>query len=235
MTEPTLEGDEVALRPTEPGDADALRAILGAPEVAIRWGPQGEDFPFDDDTLTRLTVLHDGGVIGLMQFYEEPDPDARSADIDIFLAPERHDRGLGTDAVRALSRHLLEERGHHRLTLTTATDNHRAIRAYEKAGFRRVGVLEASAWSHAAGGWRDELLMELVERPAPAVDRQRRVTRAALARLTARSRDAVPQPDEESMRWKSPPDRLPPRRPLPPADRRPRQQRVAGPGARLGR
>ena len=168
VTEPTLEGDKVALRPTEPGDADALRAILGTPEVAIRWGPQGEDFPFDDDTLTRLTVLHDGEVIGLMQYYEEPDPDARSADVDIFIAPERHDRGLGTDAVRTLSRHLLEERGHHRLTLTTATDNHRAIRAYEKAGFRRVGVLEASAWSHAAGGWRDELLMERVERPAPS-------------------------------------------------------------------
>ena len=37
----------------------------------------------------------------------------------------------------SLTRYLIEERGHHRLTIDPAAANERAIRAYEKAGFRR--------------------------------------------------------------------------------------------------
>jgi aminoglycoside 6'-N-acetyltransferase len=93
VTAPTLNGDELVLRPVERGDAERLRAIVRSPAVALRWGPQSDDFPFDDDSVTRLSIVADDEVIGMMQFYEEPDPDARSADIDIFLAPERAARG----------------------------------------------------------------------------------------------------------------------------------------------
>ena len=42
--------------------------------------------------------------------------------------------------------------------------NDRAIRSYEKLGFRAVGVTEAS-WRDRHGTWRDEVLMERVVRP----------------------------------------------------------------------
>jgi aminoglycoside 6'-N-acetyltransferase len=67
-------------------------------------------------------------------------------------------------------RHLQEDRGHHRLVLSAAVDNARAIRCYEKAGFRPVGVTEAS-WRDREGNWRDELFMERVVRPPPATGR----------------------------------------------------------------
>jgi aminoglycoside 6'-N-acetyltransferase len=163
---PDLRGERIVLRPIETGDAPALRASLATPEVAEWWGHVPDGFPFDDyPEATRLTVLVDGEVAGMVQFEEDLDPDTRSADIDVFLDPRHQDRGLGTDAMRTVARHLLEDRGHHRLTLTTATANERAIRCYEQAGFRRVGVLEASDRDQLTGEWRDQWLMERVERP----------------------------------------------------------------------
>jgi aminoglycoside 6'-N-acetyltransferase len=64
--------------------------------------------------------------------------------------------------MRAVVHHLIEDRGHHRITLGTSVDNARAIHVYEKVGFRRVGVMRKAALSHISGEWEDEFLMELV-------------------------------------------------------------------------
>jgi RimJ/RimL family protein N-acetyltransferase len=157
-----LHGTTVTLRPLEPGDGDALRAIHATPGVAEWWGDPEDGFPFGDDPdATRFSILVDGRVAGLVQYTEEPEADYRHASIDIFLDPPLHGRGHGTDALATLVRHLLEERGHHRITIDPAVDNAAAIRSYEKAGFRPVGVLQA-AWCDGSGAWRDVLLMELV-------------------------------------------------------------------------
>ena len=145
-------------------DAAELTAILSRPEVGAWWGAVPDGFPFEDEPdSTRFTILVDGRVAGLIQYGEEPEPDYRHATVDIFLDPELHSRGLGTDAILTLVRHLVDERGHHRVTIDPATDNAAAIRCYEKAGFRPVGVMR-SAWRDPSGTWRDVLLMELVVR-----------------------------------------------------------------------
>ena len=164
-----LRGEMVGLRSTEPDDEAPLRTILATPEVASWWGPVPHGFPAaddpaagDDPDATRLSILLDGEVAGLIQFGEETEPDYRHATVDIFVDPRLHGRGLGADAVATLVRHLVEERGHHRVTIDPAADNRAAIRCYEKVGFRPVGVMR-SAWRDAAtGAWRDTLLMELV-------------------------------------------------------------------------
>jgi aminoglycoside 6'-N-acetyltransferase len=158
----------------------ALLEIHATPEVARWWGLPEEGFPFDDDPeATRFAIVVDERVVGLIQYGEEREPDHRHASIDLFLDPRRHDKGLGTDAVRAVARHLVEDCGHHRITIDPAVDNVAAIRAYEKAGFERVGVTRSS-WRDPTGGWRDGLLMELVVTPAgrpartpPRASRQR--------------------------------------------------------------
>jgi aminoglycoside 6'-N-acetyltransferase len=156
----------VVLRPLVAGDAPLLRTARSAPEVATWWGPLEDDFPFGDEPeATRLAVTLKGEVVGMVQFTEESDPDARHAEIDIFLEVGHQGQGLGADSIRTLARHLVEDRGHHRLTLTPASNNAPAIRCYEKVGFHRVGVLEASARDPETGRWRDELLMELVVWP----------------------------------------------------------------------
>jgi aminoglycoside 6'-N-acetyltransferase len=85
----------------------------------------------------------------------------RHAGIDLFLSEHVHGQGLGADAVRTMARHLIEDRGHHRLTIDPAADNIGAIRAYEKVGFRPVGVMRQ--YERLPGrGWHDGLLMDLL-------------------------------------------------------------------------
>jgi aminoglycoside 6'-N-acetyltransferase len=155
--------ERLVLEPVRPEHANRLRELRRTPEVARWWDPAGEGWPLDEEAdLHKLAVIADGELVGYIQFWEEPDPSSRHADVDIFLGPEAQDRGLGTEAMRAAVRHLIEDRGHHRITLGTSVDNERAIRVYEKVGFRRVGVLRKATRSHLSGEWEDEVLMELV-------------------------------------------------------------------------
>ena len=150
------------LRPLTGADAPRLREIRAMPEVARWWHPPEDDFPLSDDPgAVRFVIEHEVEVIGLVQYEEEDDPNYRNAWIDIFIAATHHGSGLGTEAIEAVCRHLFDERGHHRLVIDPAAENAAAIRCYEKAGFRRVGVMRQYERS-PEGVWRDGLLMELV-------------------------------------------------------------------------
>lgn len=152
----------MTLRPLAEGDASELRRIHATPEVAHWWDEPGERFPWDEPESTRLTILIDGAIVGLIQFREEPEPKYRHAEIDLFLDPALHGRGLGTDAVRLVVCHLTRDRGHHRVIIDPATANIAAIRAYEKVGFKPVGVMRRAERDPDGKGWHDILLMELL-------------------------------------------------------------------------
>jgi aminoglycoside 6'-N-acetyltransferase len=158
----TLRGPRVTLRRGGLDDAERLTSIRREPEIERRWGilEEGEMEEFVTDEKT-LVVEVDGEVIGAVQFDEVEDPMYRSAGIDLYLTTPRHGQGLGSEAVRVLARHLIEERGHHRLTIDPAADNIAAIRAYEKVGFRPVGVMR-SYEQGPDGTFHDGLLMELL-------------------------------------------------------------------------
>ncbi len=159
----------MVLRPLSEGDAAELRRIHETPEVMRWWDVPADDFPWDEPEATRLTIEVDGAVAGLIQFSEELDPKYRHASIDLFLDPELHGRGLGTEAIRRVLRQLIEERGHHRVTIDPAADNAAAIRSYEKVGFEPVGIMRRYERDVGGGGWHDGLLMELLadDRQAP--------------------------------------------------------------------
>ncbi len=157
------EGSAVILRPLVAGDEAELRRIHSTPEVARWWDEPDEGFPWTDDPdSTRLTIEVDGAVAGLIQFSEEVEPKYRHAAIDVFLDPTLHGRGIGTAALRRVVRHLIEDRGHHRITIDPAVENVAAIRTYEKVGFRPVGVMRSYERDFGGGGWHDGLLMDLL-------------------------------------------------------------------------
>jgi aminoglycoside 6'-N-acetyltransferase len=161
-----LRGRDVTLRPTTPEDASALAAILAEPEVARWWGEFDlervkADLIEGDPEELPFVIEHDGKIVGYIQAVEEDDPDFRSAGIDLFLRTDVQGRGLGPDAIRALGLHLIDERGHHRLTIDPAADNARAIAAYAKLGFRPVGRMRQYQ-RMADGRWVDALLMDVL-------------------------------------------------------------------------
>jgi aminoglycoside 6'-N-acetyltransferase len=151
------------LRPMTEADAPELLRILQTSEVARWWDEPAPGFPLTDDPdATRLVIEVDGAVAGMIQFAEELEPRYRHASIDLFLDPALHGRGTGTAAVRQVARMLVFERGHHRITIDPAAANAAAIRAYEKAGFRPVGVMRSYERDAGGQGWHDGLLMELL-------------------------------------------------------------------------
>jgi aminoglycoside 6'-N-acetyltransferase len=160
-----IHGDRVVLRPVTEGDREDLLAIRTTPEVRVWWpgDPEAElDEALADDEIHPLVVVDsDGATVGYIQWYEEDDPDYRHAGIDVYLAPALHGRGLGTDAVRTLARHLVDAVGHHRVIIDPAADNEAAIRAYRKVGFRDVGIMRRYERG-PDGAWRDSLLMDLL-------------------------------------------------------------------------
>ena len=151
------------LRPLAPEDEAELLRIHSTPEVARWWDEPEEGFPFSDDPdSTRLVIEVDGRVAGMIQYAEEPTPKYRHASIDLFLDPELHNQGHGSEAVRRVVRLLIDERGHHRITIDPAAANAAAIRAYEKVGFEPVGVMRSYERDQDGRGWHDGLLMELL-------------------------------------------------------------------------
>jgi aminoglycoside 6'-N-acetyltransferase len=152
------------LRPAVPADAPRLAEILREPGVAAWWGRWDEErvraeLFAEGEEVHAIEV--DGGLAGFAMVNEELDPEYRHAGLDITLATAYQGRGLGPEALRVLARQLFEERGHHRLTIDPAVANERAIRAYERVGFRRVGVMRA--YERAPDGtWRDGLLMDML-------------------------------------------------------------------------
>ena len=160
-----LAGERVTLRPATLADIARLVEVRATPQVRARW--RGNDLEtevrnaIEDDELHLLVVVHDGEVIGAIQWAAENDPDYRHASVDMFLDPSIHGRGLGTDAARTLCRHLLGGGGFHRLTIDPATDNTAAIRCYQKVGFRTVGVMRRYERG-PDGTWHDGTLMDLL-------------------------------------------------------------------------
>jgi aminoglycoside 6'-N-acetyltransferase len=163
---PTLSGLGLVVRPARAGDVESLLRILAEPSVARWFG-----IPYTADDLhsklagaggsVLLAIEVDGAVAGGIEVSEETDPEYRHAGIDLFLAERCQGRGVGPEAIRLVAEYLFDVRGHHRLTIDPAASNHRAIRAYEKVGFRPVGVMRQYELG-ADGRFHDGLLMDLL-------------------------------------------------------------------------
>ena len=158
-----LTGERILLRPGADDDIERLASIRREPAVAERWGAFAEHeirehFVANDNA---FVIEVDGEVIGAIQYHEEDDPMYRHAGIDIFLATAHHRLGYGTEAITTLARYLFETRGHHRLSIDPAADNRAAIAAYERVGFRGVGIMRAYERG-PDGTWHDGLLMDLL-------------------------------------------------------------------------
>jgi aminoglycoside 6'-N-acetyltransferase len=157
---PTLRDDGLTLRPLQDADLEPLTAIVAEPGVREWWGSLDDPDELRNEGCA-FAIEVDGALAGWLGFTEENDPQYRHAGLDIVLAPSFQGQGVGPAALRLAARWLIDERGHHRLTIDPARDNERAIQVYEEIGFRPVGVLRRYERG-PDGQWRDGLLMDLL-------------------------------------------------------------------------
>lgn len=161
-----LRGDRVVLRPLTEEDVPRIVELGADPEVSRWWRGLTSEHVLakargEDEGVVVFAIVGEGQVAGMIQYHEETDEEYFHAGMDLFLGAPFQGRGLGTDAVRTIARHLIDDLGHHRLVIDPAAHNERAIRCYEQVGFKRVGIMR-EYWLDADGTWRDGLLLDLL-------------------------------------------------------------------------
>ena len=96
---------------------------------------------------------------------------AGNADFTIAIGNKAYlGHGYGSDATRALMRFAFEQYNLHRVTLYVHAFNGRAIRAYEKCGFRHEGRLRESYYED--GEYKDVLVMGLLKEDFEKLERE---------------------------------------------------------------
>jgi len=123
------------------------------------------------ETVTPCLISLDHSAIGYAQFYpitEETKSEyaiAPATDIFSFYAtdqfigePNLWNQGIGTRAVSLLLRYLFESKNARKIFTDPHSDNPRAIRCYEKSGFKKVKLLPAHELHE--GTFHDSWIME---------------------------------------------------------------------------
>jgi RimJ/RimL family protein N-acetyltransferase len=86
--------------------------------------------------------------------------DAKVANLAVSVFPEARGRGIAARALRLCALWGLRDLGLARVAAEAAVDNHASIRAIEKAGFQREGILRAHCETH--GERHDCVMFSLV-------------------------------------------------------------------------
>jgi RimJ/RimL family protein N-acetyltransferase len=168
---PVLQGRRVTLRPPVEGDIDVRVALGRDPEIhRLYGGNQAELRPLtlDDATRAHLRLFEHAcaWVIEHRHFIGEVRLDHinrrdRWASLAIGIADVASlGQGLGTEAIRLVADHAFGEMGLHRLSVRVLSFNERAIRSYQKCGFRVEGRERESALID--GVWHDDVMMGLL-------------------------------------------------------------------------
>ena len=139
----------ISFRPLEEDDFEILLEWLQRPHVK-EWWDDGDDtlekvrdhYTRNPDETRRFILLHpdDKSPCGYFQYYIRSDG---VVGIDQFLADfESLNKGLGSASIAQFLQMILESHSPRRIVTDPSPDNARAIRCYEKVGFRHYETAE---------------------------------------------------------------------------------------------
>ena len=153
MDELIQDGD-LAIRLMRDDMADFQLMAKWLTDVRVLEFYEGRDNPFPLDRVmeeyaprallaganTPCFLLYRNTPIGYMQFYPVDDPGVFG--MDQFIGePEFWNHGIGTRAVSLLLSYLFDVRSAKAAVIDPHVDNPRAVRCYEKCGFRKIRML----------------------------------------------------------------------------------------------
>ncbi|GAA0774833.1 GNAT family N-acetyltransferase [Clostridium subterminale] len=174
--------DEILIRKMEDIAFDyALMAKwLSDPEVLFYYEGRDNTFNIDrikekysprilgEESVTPCIIELNQKPIGYVQYYyenEKKDLGVENYDtlygIDVFIGEtEYQNQGIGTKAIKLLTKYLFEVKSADVILIDPQTWNSRAIKCYEKCGFKAIKILEKREFHE--GQYRDNLIMHLV-------------------------------------------------------------------------
>ena len=151
-----LRGEDVTLRTIEEDDIEFLRDAINLPEVraglttAFPINAEQEREYFEEQVSNRedvnLAICHDGEIIGTIGLHDL-DQRAGNCELGIWLAPEYHGRGYGTEASDLLTDYAFRELRMHRVMARVLATNEASARIWEKLGFEEEGVHRDEAFT----------------------------------------------------------------------------------------
>ncbi len=169
-----IETKQFVMRSVEPEDAKFLADLLNDQEVRDSLGAYNLVFPTSveleekwiadaikrsDQAVMILTKRATGKPLGLVVLSDMNLRNA-SAHLSIILERKSWDKGYGTEAVSGVLIHLFGKMNMHRVWLRVDQRNARAIRCYEKCGFRMDGTLREDHFAN--GSWRSSYVMSIL-------------------------------------------------------------------------
>src|SRR3981189_2622512 len=172
-TAPTLRGKRVTLRPMTHVDAPpAVRRANEAELAWVQWGRRPGRFPDEASARNWMDVISEHrGVMFVIEFegrpigqanYRDVQPKGKSAEVGIGIGePGRWGKGLGREALGLVVKHLVDDLGLHRITLSVLAYNDRAIASYKAVGFEVRGIEREGAMTDM-GTWADDVKMAYV-------------------------------------------------------------------------
>lgn len=135
-----------------------------SPAVVEKW--LRERVVYSNNRLALAICVSDTGEHVGNIYLNKIDWVARHAEMALFIAdPVHQSKGYGQSAVRLMIKYAFGTLGLLRLHLTVLADNARAIKAYEKCGFRVEGRLRRHAYKN--GQFKDMLVMGLCAGDTP--------------------------------------------------------------------
>ena len=169
-----IEGERVRLRKLEKSDLPLIHRWMNDRDVVAwdRFSPEhmtslaalerAYEKELHDEETERTTYMIDdkpsGRPIGWC-VVRTWDRKHVSANVGISLGEkDLWGKGYGTEAMRLLLEIVFDHQGWHHAELWTLAENERAIKSFEKVGFRRVGIEREVAYYE--GKYHDVVLME---------------------------------------------------------------------------
>ena len=147
-------GQAYRFRPMTRDDLPQIRRWLALPHVREWWGDPSEQYALvsgdlDEPAMDQFIVAAEDGDFGYLQCYDltawnsgfGTQPDGTRG-IDLFIGePGMIAHGHGSALIRAFADDRLK-RGAPRIVTDPDPLNARAVRAYEKAGFEKAGMVD---------------------------------------------------------------------------------------------
>jgi RimJ/RimL family protein N-acetyltransferase len=173
LVAPAEEDASVLARWSE--DAGYLRALdsdyarpVSAHEFAARLAPEHSD---SSKVEFHLRTVEDDRLIGFVALHSiEWNNGAALLAIGIGESAYRG-KGYGSDALRLILRYAFDELNLHRVGLDVISNNARALRTYEGAGFQREGIMRDAVLRD--GSRHDRILMGILQHEWQGQERSR--------------------------------------------------------------